>query len=439
MDIEERVDHIQGEMTLIKGEIKQALIELRDMVTTPRSHVPEADNTSVVIHQIRHEGGDSAVQQNISRTPGEEMAPGMPDGTADENPEDSFTLPMDEILSVDDILGDEDMAEPDHGMEEPSEEPEELESSIADLEPFEDAAPPVDLDADEEPMAIIEPARRRPNAFGPPAANQETHVPYVSGRPAQEVRALDIHSVANILRWVGAVRPRIGELQLGLLLEIYQLTGHMPSSIEQLIRQSAKLNSLSGTTEDRGFTLDEYVDSLLRLHAIVSGLQYRLGGHWPDSAKPASGGNGAAHPGERAQELQPFSYDPNLPWTPMGSATEGNHLVQGDSGRLDANLVVNLVRWAGNVRARIGEGQLEDFLNVYQLTGNLPPTVGKLILKAAKLDAVAVEPVEQGFELEQIIDSLLKLHGIVHSGEDQRRSRAPDISRPPSLSKDIYG
>ena len=62
MDIAERVNHIQGEVTLIKGEIKQVLIELRDMITTPRSYDPQDDNTSVVIHRIQHEGGDSDSQ-----------------------------------------------------------------------------------------------------------------------------------------------------------------------------------------------------------------------------------------------------------------------------------------------------------------------------------------------------------------------------------------
>ena len=33
MELDERVDYIESEITLIKGEIQQALVELRDMVT----------------------------------------------------------------------------------------------------------------------------------------------------------------------------------------------------------------------------------------------------------------------------------------------------------------------------------------------------------------------------------------------------------------------
>ena len=62
MDIEERVNQLQDEVTLIKGEIRQVLMQLRQMINTPRSYAPEADNTSVVIHRIQHEGGDSTIQ-----------------------------------------------------------------------------------------------------------------------------------------------------------------------------------------------------------------------------------------------------------------------------------------------------------------------------------------------------------------------------------------
>ena len=62
MDMEERVNHLQDEVTLIKAEIKQVLIQLREMVNTPRSYVSEADVANVVIHRVQHESGDAAIQ-----------------------------------------------------------------------------------------------------------------------------------------------------------------------------------------------------------------------------------------------------------------------------------------------------------------------------------------------------------------------------------------
>ena len=51
MEVEERVDLIEGEVTLIKGEIKQALIELREMVTNRPIRGPESDVQRIEIHQ----------------------------------------------------------------------------------------------------------------------------------------------------------------------------------------------------------------------------------------------------------------------------------------------------------------------------------------------------------------------------------------------------
>ncbi len=45
----------------------------------------------------------------------------------------------------------------------------------------------------------------------------------------------------------------------------------------------------------------------------------------------------------------------------------------GEFDTLDANLVSNLMRWAGTVQPQIGQDQLETLLRVYKLTGNLPP------------------------------------------------------------------
>ena len=101
------------------------------------------------------------------------------------------------------------------------------------------------------------------------------------------------------------------------------------------------------------------------------------------------------------------------------------------------------MRWAGTVQPKIGQDQLETLLRVYKLTGNLPPAVERMLLKAAQLDTLPSDTDGAGFTLQDFIDSLLKLHGIVHSTEYQPGQGISEFARPPAqppgLIKDRYG
>jgi len=272
----------------------------------------------------------------------------------------------------------------------------------------------------------------------------------LSNRPVPEARALDIHSVANVMRWVGAVRPRIGEEQLGVLMEVYALAGHLPATIEQLILQAGKLNALPEALDDQGFALEDFIDSLLKLHAIVSGLAFRPGIRLPDSAQPPLRGNGAQSLGGNHQELESLVYGLREDQEPQPSTGLSGFQTSAripdaagrrplEAGTLDANLVANLMRWACTVRASVGQEQLEALLEVYQLTGNLPSRVERLVLTAAKLQPVPDQSVSQGYTQRDFIDSLLKLHGIVHSTGYQPSGPVREFERPTMIPKDRYG
>jgi len=111
----------------------------------------------------------------------------------------------------------------------------------------------------------------------------------------------------------------------------------------------------------------------------------------------------------------------------------------GEFDRLDANLVSNLMRWAGTVQPKIGQDQLETLLRVYKLTGNLTPAVERMLLKAAQLEILPSDIDGAGFTLQDFIDSLLKLHGIVHSTEYQPGQGVTEFAQPPAVIKDRYG
>ena len=423
MEVEERVQHIEGELTLIKGEIQQTLVELRDMVTKRGIEDPETGRT-VFLHQMQNVAGDPNTPPRMDRSP---------DGDAPDQPQDQAQDELDEDGTLEqDNLDQPEAHQQDLGLEDagqpPSEASLELDSTTYDLIPDQDQQPFIEFS---EPDGTVS-------------------FPAIPGSPPVEIRALDIHSVANLLRWVGAARPRIGENQLGTLLEIYQLTGHLPASIEQLILQAAKLDAIADTCDQPGFTLEEYVDALLKLHAMVSSLQYRGGGNQQGLLKPPFPENGGWPPGDGSHDSPFVAYGPSLDQGQQATielsslqrdarTQDGSGGGLAGAGTLDANLVANLIRWACVVRPSIGEEQLGILLQVYRLTGNLPPTAECLLLLAAKLEAVLDGSTVKGYTLNELIDSLLKLHGIVHSTEIQPPGLSREFGQPPTVTRDRHG
>ena len=203
-------------------------------------------------------------------------------------------------------------------------------------------------------------------------------------------------------------------------------------------------------SRELGFTLEEYIDSILQLHAIVSGLESRHGGYGRQPAQATSSSNGSAgsagmagrspdseHLGLELGQVQGQQAPVRVSGNP--SYRDGVVRGYGEFDRLDANLVSNLMRWAGTVQAKIGQDQLETLLRVYNLTGNLPPAVERMLLKAAQLETLPRDSDGAGFTLQDFIDSLLKLHGIVHSTEYQPGQGATEFTQHPAVIRDTYG
>ena len=85
-----------------------------------------------------------------------------------------------------------------------------------------------------------------------------------------------------------------------------------------------------------------------------------------------------------------------------------------DVAAVDTNMVAGLMRWVGSVKFRLGAHQLAGFLEIYKLTGHLPPVVENLIHELAVLDVLPDQSRDQVFTLDDLVDSLLQLHAIVY-------------------------
>ena len=100
---------------------------------------------------------------------------------------------------------------------------------------------------------------------------------------------------------------------------------------------------------------------------------------------------------------------------------------------LDANLLTSLLRWVGSVKRRLGKNHLAGFLEMYKLTGHLPPSVEKLVLMIAALDALPDESSDQIFTLDDVMDSLLQLHAIIYGPGHAVRGALMGLEDEPAL------
>ena len=82
---------------------------------------------------------------------------------------------------------------------------------------------------------------------------------------------LDINLVANLVRWVGNSKRRLGTVHMQELLEVYRLTGHLAPAVYRLILRLAALAVMRDESESPKHSVEDLVQAFQTLHGIVYG------------------------------------------------------------------------------------------------------------------------------------------------------------------------
>ena len=289
MTLEQKVDAIEGEIGIMKGEIKQTLVDLREFIMKQGSPfegggavLPSAASQTAASEALGAEGASRVQQVFMDQEEGEDGGRSDDADSATEEARASAARMREELDAV------------------RAESQRELEAMRAEMAAQARAAQAM-LREELEAMRAERAAQPQP-VQPPPQAPQVVQLPegaVISGEPqvaepelgagveaatGEEIEglsgqvpgasALDANLLANLLKWVGALKRRLGNDQLGGLLEIYKLTGHLPPVVENLIYHLAALEALPDESSDQIFTVDDLMDSLLQLHAIVYGPGY---------------------------------------------------------------------------------------------------------------------------------------------------------------------
>ena len=282
MDLETKVELLAGEIADMKEEIGETMAEMRELLTGPPAQrsAPKpiaggiatlrsttaraaAKAGSEVPHRVtrgsREGGGLSLSQQDLELILREAEKASVQGAGADHQGTGKVGLPLDRLVRA--IRDGANRATQGTGgndgelnlsLDELAQRLKESQAGAAEVSR-------ADGQSSSEGRASQSPTA---NAWRPPR-------PLVGSWGA--IGKLDVNLLANLMRWVGSVKCRLGVQQMRLLVELYRLTGHLTPIMEKAITRLASLGILPDESDHHVFTQDDLIDTLLQLHGINYG------------------------------------------------------------------------------------------------------------------------------------------------------------------------
>ncbi len=262
MAVDDRVNALESEFKLIKGELKETLASVRDYLTSFKLPPPgdaeflkyidgEDEQKVTMAGSINHSSDVSIVEPPPSRSArsGESsMAAGEPDGSSPVDVPDSpaevraspagVTSQVESAGSAGDVsMGEAEQLEPPAGYGYVSGK-----SDGGGCEGWSN------VPAEREEMA------------------EWTAAP--KGREEESYSAPRVNMLSNLIRWVSNAKREIGEEQLASFLEVYGISGHLSPELKEVILHLVEITEPS--SEDAS-TAEIWSKLILELHGILTG------------------------------------------------------------------------------------------------------------------------------------------------------------------------
>ncbi|RLC70962.1 MAG: hypothetical protein DRI26_06100 [Chloroflexi bacterium] len=220
MKVEEKIKALEDELKLIKGELKQTLVDVREFLQNLKTPPPGREDVPQ-IEDVDSSGGDGSSPTNLTveesgRAP-QRYIPPIKETVSQVAPGATFVPPGPEPRSPD--LPPPVTSKPEPGKESEGRQPQE---------------------------------RKQPED----AASE-------MGQPVPQVNLL-----ANLIRWVSAARREVGHEQLATFLDVYGISGHLCPEVREVILQLAEVTAEELAERDAA---DVWSRLLLELHGILSG------------------------------------------------------------------------------------------------------------------------------------------------------------------------
>jgi hypothetical protein len=246
METEKKLQTMEEELKLIKGELKQSLASVRDYLLN--MELPSSE-FATVLEDLGDDSGNKVTLRGSLASEEPRVAQELPQ---EEPVEPAFEQTGEEIMEPEAELPpeEEEMMHSDESPEDELEQP--LEDEVEDFEPEEPEEPIMpesELPVEEEPQMV------------PGKSLAEAHAE--AGQSTPKVNLL-----ANLMHWVTKAKKEIGTEHLPAFLEVYGISGHLSLELKELILHMA--NIASEQTEN-GNTAEAWSQAMLSLHGILTG------------------------------------------------------------------------------------------------------------------------------------------------------------------------
>jgi hypothetical protein len=291
---ENRLEILQDEIKLLKGELKNSLASVRDYLLN--MELPSSEFSTILaalngdspttgklatedgakvdeIPEPNLEAPDEEMGEEIEQPPEDEQLLDFEKPKDDEEPSQDFgdSQPLEDLMgdktNPEDTVTEEELLpegeealpveealESEEAIEEPGEEEEEEEEITEDLLDEDEELEEEDLDLEEE-EGLPEPELPLDEGALAEAAGNDKGIPKVN-------------MLANLVNWVARAKQEIGYEQLPSFLEVYGISGHLSPELKDVI---LRLAEVSRDLPDNIADSEIWSQSMLSLHGILTG------------------------------------------------------------------------------------------------------------------------------------------------------------------------
>jgi hypothetical protein len=296
---DKRLDNLQDEIKLLKGELKNSLSSVRDYLLN--MELPSSE-FSTILAALSGEGGGGQKMTFEGNLGGpKDQAPAASDATGigEESSGEADELPPDDEDLIDVAGPEEDEMAGEPGDETPLAGEESLNPEDDLLSEEENLNPEDALESEEENLNPEEELQSEEESLAPEdalqseeevAEDEETDAPIASDEelaPESELSVEEdqpmesdlsntevsqgipkVNMLANLINWVARAKREIGYEQLATFLEVYGISGHLTPELKEVIIHLAEITRESPKANTDA---DIWSQSMLSLHGILTG------------------------------------------------------------------------------------------------------------------------------------------------------------------------
>jgi hypothetical protein len=285
MEAEKKLDTIEEELKLMKGELKQSLASVRDYLLN--MELPSTEFSTILAalgdgeqnmtmkgsFSLPPEGlssdevADEPSESKIEPTSDEEDLTGSHE---DAGAESALAPDEEDLISSHEDAGPESALAPDEELIGP---PEDLETE-SELPPEDEF---INQDENLEPKAN----QLSPDEAGEPLEGDGASMPEpelsVEEEPSMEYEKINnelgksipkVSLLANLINWIARAKREIGDEQLPSFLEVYGISGHLSPELKDVIMNLSEITSEQPGDANKA---EIWSQSMLSLHGILMG------------------------------------------------------------------------------------------------------------------------------------------------------------------------